>query len=238
LNPINLNNKTDTTDGRLIAIGDIHGCSTALRTLLEAIDPHPQDTIVTLGDYVDWGPDSRDVIEQLICLAKRCNLIPLLGNHEEMLLEALDSESKLRTWLDRGGEETLNSYPYEGGEDIIPWNHVEFIRKCREFYETSTHIFVHANYDPHLALEYTGRTTLGWKFIEGENVLQKHFSGKTVVVGHTPQVSGFVLNLGYLICIDTDCSRGGWLTALDVCGGTVFQANQEGQIRTSALGQS
>jgi serine/threonine protein phosphatase 1 len=148
------------------------------------------------------------------------------------------TESKLRSWLERGGEETLNSYPYEGGEDIIPWNHVECIRRCREFYETSTHIFVHANYDPHLALEYTGRTTLGWKFIEDENVLQKHFSGKTAVVGHTPQVSGLVLNLGFLICIDTDCSRGGWLTALEVCGGAVFQANQEGQIRTSVLGQS
>jgi serine/threonine protein phosphatase 1 len=65
-----------------------------------------------------------------------------------------------------------------------------------------------------------------------------HFSGKTVVVGHTPQVSGLVLDRGFLICIDTDCSRGGWLTALDVHSRVVTQANQDGQIRIAVLDQS
>jgi serine/threonine protein phosphatase 1 len=133
-------NEATSSEGRFIAIGDIHGCSTALRTLLEAIAPRPQDTIVTLGDYVDWGPDSRGVIELLIGLSKQCNLVSLLGNHEEMLLEALESDSMMRSWLQLGGEETLGSYPYEG-DDILPKGHVEFIRGCRVFYETATHIF-------------------------------------------------------------------------------------------------
>src|SRR4051794_40341473 len=85
---------------RLFAIGDIHGCSIALKTLLDAIDPRPDDAIVTLGDYVDWGPDSRSVIQQLIDLSGRCHLVPLFGNHEEMLLQALESDSALRAWLD------------------------------------------------------------------------------------------------------------------------------------------
>lgn len=227
-------NEAASGEGRLIAIGDIHGCSIALRTLLEAIAPRPQDTIVTLGDYVDWGPDSRSVIEQLIALSERCNLVPLLGNHEELLLDAVESESKLRSWLDLGGEETLKSYPYDGGEDMIPKEHVEFIRKCRDFYETSTHIFVHANYDPWLPLDQTGRTTLGWTFLDDDQ-LRMHVSGKTVMVGHTPQTSGLVLDRGFLVCIDTDCSRGGWLTALDVHSRGVTQANQDGQTRTSVL---
>ncbi|MES2790346.1 MAG: metallophosphoesterase [Planctomycetota bacterium] len=215
-------------------MGDVHGCSIALRTLLVAIGPRSQDTIVTLGDYVDWGPDSRGVIELLMGLSKQCHLVSLLGNHEEMLLEALESDSMMRSWLNLGGEETLGSYSYEGGDDILPTEHVEFIRGCRDFYETSTHIFVHANYDPSQPLGKTERTTLGWKFID-DNHLQMHFSGKTVVVGHTPQVSGLVLDRGVLICIDTDCSRGGWLTALEVRNRSVIQANQEGKTRTSVL---
>lgn len=205
--------------------------------MLEAIAPRPEDTIVTLGDYVDWGPDSRGVIEMLIGLAKQCKLIPLLGNHEEMLLEALESDSMMRSWLELGGEETLGSYSYQGGDDIFPKEHVDFICGCRLFHETSTHIFVHANYDPSKLLDQTERTTLGWKFID-EDQLRLHFSGKTVVVGHTPQVSGLVLDRGFLVCIDTDCSRGGWLTALDVRRRLVTQANQEGQVRTAVLDQS
>ena len=72
--------------GRIIAIGDIHGYSAALAALLEAIAPRAEDTIVTLGDYVDRGPDSPGALDQLIALAARCRLVPLLGNHDEMLL--------------------------------------------------------------------------------------------------------------------------------------------------------
>lgn len=97
--------------GRLLAIGDIHGCHLALKALIEAIDPQPEDTIVTLGDYVDYGPDSRSVIDQLIGLSQRCRLVPLLGNYEQMILQALESDSALRSWLDIGGDQTLLSYP-------------------------------------------------------------------------------------------------------------------------------
>ena len=71
---------------RTIAIGDIHGCAIALAKLIEAVAPQPDDTVVPLGDYVDRGIDSRGVIDQLISLAGRCRVVPILGNHEEMLL--------------------------------------------------------------------------------------------------------------------------------------------------------
>jgi len=79
--------------GRMIAIGDIHGCSKALGKLLDAIAPAPQDTIVVLGDFIDRGPDTCGVLEKLIALNERCVLIPLIGNHEEMFLDALRSPS-------------------------------------------------------------------------------------------------------------------------------------------------
>ena len=214
---------------RLFAIGDIHGCNLALKTLIEAIDPQPGDTIVTLGDYVDYGPDSRSVIEQLIRLSRRCRLVPLLGNHEEMLLQALESDSALRSWLDLGGEQTLLSYPYDGFNIIDP-AHVTFFRGCLDYFETDDFIFAHANCDPDLPMDRQPSLKLRWEFLD-EPRQRPHFSGKTVIVGHTPQTSGEVLNLNLLRCLDTDCSRGGWLTGLEVGSGEVIQANQNGETR-------
>lgn len=194
---------------RLFAVGDVHGCSTALKTLIEVIDPQPDDTIVTLGDYVDWGPDSRSVIRQLIELSGRCRLIPLLGNHEEMLLQSLESDSALRAWLDFGGEQTLLSYPYDGTNIIEP-AHVEFIRGCRDFFETDGFIFTHANVDTNLPMDRQPSLRLRWEPVEPDRQ-RPHVSGKTVVVGHTPQTGGEVLDLGFLLCTDTYCSRGAGL---------------------------
>ena len=64
---------------RVIAIGDIHGCSQALEAVLRAIGPQADDTVVALGDYIDRGPDSRGVVERMLKLAKECRLVPLLG---------------------------------------------------------------------------------------------------------------------------------------------------------------
>jgi serine/threonine protein phosphatase 1 len=138
-----------TTGGRLIAIGDIHGCATALKALVEAIDPRPGDTVVLLGDVIDWGPDSRDCVQQLIDLSGRCRFILVRGNHEEMFFVALESESALRSWLDHGGEETLRSYPYRGGDEFIDPDHVRFLKaNARDYYEADEFTFVHASYDP------------------------------------------------------------------------------------------
>jgi serine/threonine protein phosphatase 1 len=68
--------------GRTIAIGDIHGCSDALAALIDAVAPCPHDIVVTLGDYIDRGPNSRGVVDRLIALAGQCQLVTLLGNHE------------------------------------------------------------------------------------------------------------------------------------------------------------
>src|SRR5271165_4467013 len=95
---------------RTIAIGDIHGCSAALEALIEAIRPCRDDCIVTLGDYINRGPDSRRVIERLIELKSRCRLVPLFGNHEEMLFTALADRYPVEYFLGVGGDATLDSY--------------------------------------------------------------------------------------------------------------------------------
>jgi serine/threonine protein phosphatase 1 len=163
-------------------------------------------------------------------LRNRCELITIMGNHEEMLIVAIDYPSELKHWLDCGGKPTLKSYGYCPGRELLPADHVRFIRDCRNYYETDTHIFVHANYDHSLPMNRIGSRLLRWEFIE-PNRLCPPFSGKRVIVGHTAQTSGEVLDLGFLVCLDTDCSRGGWLSALEVRTGRVIQTNQKGELR-------
>ena len=219
--------------GRTIAIGDIHGCSAALRTLLDAISPDSQDTIVTLGDYIDRGPNSRGVLDLLIDLACGCMLVPLLGNHEEMLFAALEGRSDLEFWLRFGGNKTLESYGVDGPK-AIPWRHLDFFKGCRRFHETETSIFVHANYWPNLPMDQQPSNALLWEHLHADKVFP-HYSCKTVVVGHTPQKDGNILDLGFVKCIDTNCCDGGWLTAFDVGTGRFWQANERGEVREGRL---
>jgi serine/threonine protein phosphatase 1 len=227
------------TEGRIISIGDVHGCSAALAFLVRAIDPTALDTLVFLGDYIDRGPDSRGVLEQFIALAKRCTVVPLLGNHEEMVLAVLSGgRSEVRFWWTFGGDVALASYGWKGGPELspadvrrlIPAEHLEFFKGCRDYYETVRHLFVHAYYDPHLPLHQQKGGGLRWASLP--SVPERYCSGKVAVVGHTPQKNGEVLDLGYLKCIDTFCHGGGWLTALEVeTGRRVWQANEAGELR-------
>src|SRR5829696_6973508 len=137
---------------RTIAIGDIHGCSAAFDALLDAIRPRPEDTIVTLGDYIDRGPDSRGVLDRLIDLGRRCRLVPLLGNHDEMLLDVRSGKYPIDWLLDIGGTATLASYGPGRDLALIPDAHYEFLERCQETHETETHIFVHANFLPELPM--------------------------------------------------------------------------------------
>lgn len=215
---------------RTIAIGDIHGCSAALDAVLEAIRPRPEDRIVTLGDYINRGPDSRGVIERLIQLNERCRLVPLLGNHEEMLLKARVGRYPFKFFLDVGGDATLDSYGSDRDLDLIPDEHFEFLRSCLNYYETDTHIFVHANYFSNIPMDEQGAMMLRWESIRGMPP-SMHDSGKIVIVGHTSQKNGEILDLGHVKCIDTYCYGGGWLTALDVQTEDVWQADREGKMR-------
>jgi len=100
--------------GRTIAIGDIHGCSIALKSLIKAINPQPQDIIIALGDYVDRGFDSSGVIEELIALKTRCKLVCVLGNHDQMMLQCKESKQKFDWWMECGGIACLDSYGDSG----------------------------------------------------------------------------------------------------------------------------
>jgi serine/threonine protein phosphatase 1 len=210
---------------RTIAIGDVHGCARALATLVGAVQPTTDDTLIPLGDVIDRGPDSRGVLEQLIALGPCCRLSPILGNHEEMLLAARSDDWSLRFWLACGGVATLDSYRAGAGLDAIPAEHWNFLGSCRRVHETETHVFSHAREAFRLPSEP-----------EDDRPLWPLLTGKVAVVGHAAQKSGDVLDEGSLVCIDTYCHGGGWLTALEVHTGQVWQANERGELRRRTLG--
>ena len=222
---------------RTIAIGDVHGCALALVALLETIRPRLDDVIVTLGDYVNRGPDSQGVLDRLIELERWCRLVPILGNHDQTLLAALAGEPRaLSDLLDMGGGATLASYGAgritEADLVRIPPAHRAFLERCRDYYETETHIFVHAQYDPYSPMDDQSPVWLRWESLS-DGIPGPHLSDKRVIVGHTSQKTGEVLDLGHLVCIDTYCYGGGWLTALEVHTEEVWQADRHGELRPS-----
>lgn len=245
---------------RTLAIGDMHGCLTALDLLLAEVRLQPDDLLVTLGDYVDRGPDSKGVLDRLLELSGRCRLVSLRGNHEVMMLRAwqlwserqnwrkvgglaawLSTEetpsSEEKDWLACGGRQTLASYAGDGKNASladVPDAHWQFLeQRCVDWHETETHLFAHANAYPDHPMAEQPDYMLHWEKMISP---RQHDSGKILVCGHTPQKSGRPHNWGHTICIDTWVYGEGWLTCLDTASGQFWQANQRGETRTSRIG--
>jgi len=216
--------------GRLIAIGDVHGCVHALDALLEAITPVADDCLVFLGDLVDQGTDSREVLDRLIELEQRCEVVLIQGNHEEMMFAAREEEPALRYWEMCGGVATLNSYRYGGKLQDIPASHWALLERSLPYLEMDDIIFTHAHYQSDLPMNEQPGYELRWALFEPAK-MQPHVSGKRVMVGHTEQPDSEVCDLGFATCIDTACYRYGWLTAIDVTSGHIWQASRWGNLR-------
>jgi serine/threonine protein phosphatase 1 len=219
---------------RTFAIGDVHGCLTQLDALLGAIVLRPDDRIIFLGDLMDRGPDSSGVVKRIRNLRKLYAVTVICGNHEQMMREARDSHDKFSDWLRNGGDTTLISYAGQRGKlRDVPEEDWEFLTNdLVDFVETDSHIFVHANAYPNMTMTEQPSYMLRWERCER---MSPHQSGKTIVCGHTPQVSARPLNLGYGICLDTNACRGGRLTCMEVYSGTVWQADDSRRVERSHI---
>jgi serine/threonine protein phosphatase 1 len=212
---------------RRFVIGDIHGCSRALAAILDEISPDLDDLLIFLGDFVDRGPDSRGVIEMMLGLNRHTRVVPLLGNHEIMLLSVLGNPAATDHWLRSGGDATLASY--RGDIAQIPESHRHFFRSLRPYFETPHEIFIHAGYHPQLPLDQTDDTIRFWN----HPLIwpAPHFSGKRAYLGHTPQMDGKVLDIGHIVFLDTYCFGGGWLTAMNLDTFDLVQASMHGKVQ-------
>lgn len=219
-----------------IAIGDIHGCLTALRTLLEALELTSADTLIYLGDYVDKGPDTNGVIEHLLHFETSAEQIYLQGNHELLMLAARSQEDMWHNWLRYGGRDTLASYGLKATEadwaQRIPSHHWEFISAGAKYHQLGQTVFVHAGLHPHKVLEDQTEADLKWeKYV----VPAPHDSGYKVISGHTARKNGEIADFGHTICLDTYAYGGQWLTALELESGRYVQADEQGRIRRGRL---
>jgi serine/threonine protein phosphatase 1 len=204
--------------------------------MLAALELSQDDTLVMLGDAIDRGPDSRDVVEQLIEACEVCQLVPILGNHEQMLLDAVEGKISLQDWLIHGGAETLDSYGPGAALAEVPPEHLDYVCSWRDFHEAENHFFAHGNYLAEKPLNKQPWEEMRWRslqfFMPGP-----HMSGKIAVVGHTSNKRGQVVNHGHIVCIDTYCHGGEWLTALEPATGKLWQTNdtRAGKVQVSTL---
>ena len=156
---------------RLIAIGDMHGSYDKLTALLNKINPKKTDTLVILGDYIDRGYNSKEVVSTLLKLKKTTNCIFLTGNHEDMLLKTKETRKKedISFWLFNGGITTLDSY---GDYVNIFKTHGNFFENLKLYYLTDEFLFVHAGIRPDKPLMEQEKQDFLW--IRDNFIYKKH----------------------------------------------------------------
>lgn len=198
----------------IFAIGDIHGCYEKLSALMDKIPiDMSRDTLVFIGDYIDRGPRSFDVVQHLVNLQELFpDIIFLKGNHEDMLQKYLSGSDRL-TFLMNGGRLTLEDYlnhASAGENEPIPAEHRGFFNRLRTSYETEEFIFVHAGLRPKVPLEKQSPKDMVW--IRQKFIYSDYDFGKRVVFGHTPFNEPFVKP--NKIGIDTGAVYGNQLTCV------------------------
>jgi serine/threonine protein phosphatase 1 len=195
---------------RIYAIGDIHGCYDQLRAAVAKIKVHAGEhpyRVIFLGDYVDRGPRSREVVDLVRDLVAGTGTAgiwrALRGNHEQMMIAAARGEG-LSLWLDNGGIETEASY--DGYRDEMQ-RHLVWMAALPTMIETENHIFVHAGLSPRHSLADQPDEILLWA-----RGWQKHDHdfGRHVVYGH--QAAEFPELRPFSSCLDTGACYGGALS--------------------------
>lgn len=235
-------------DGRRVfAIGDIHGCDDLLSGLLAAIaeetatDETPP-LLVFLGDYVDRGPGSRQVIEQLLDLRKQApDARFLCGNHEEAMLFFLSDLEAGMAWTGYGGKATMQSYGVATPADetsleawrethhalkaAIPESHMRFLWGLEDRIDLGDYLFVHAGVHPDRPLNAQHTKDLRW--IREPFLSDRRRLDKVIVHGHTPAADPYADDRR--IGVDTWAYRTGVLTAveLDAEGRRFLRARRE-----------
>lgn len=229
------------TRHRRIVIGDVHGHYDGLMTLLEAIAPGSDDQIYFLGDLIDRGPHSAQVVDFVQQSSYPC----LLGNHEQMLLDILNSSSGAssqvqQAWLYNGGYATIKSYR----DGTIPQKHLDWMRLLPTHLDLGDIWLVHAGVDPRIPLEKQTADQFCWVRHEFHSMRKPYFLDKLIIIGHTitftlPGVSPGKLAQGQgWLDIDTGAyhRKSGWLTGLDITNSCVYQVNvHQHRVRTMPL---
>lgn len=215
---------------RRIVIGDVHGHYDGLMTLLEALAPGWDDRVYFLGDLIDRGPKSAQVVE----FVKESSYQTLLGNHEQLMLDALpNGPVDLRSWqawLYSGGDATIASYRDTG---MMPYKHLEWMRSLPTHLDLGDIWLVHAGVDPKLPIHQQSIEQFCWIRQAFHNISKPYFTNKLIITGHTITFTFEGVMPGELVrgpgWLDIDTGayhpKSGWLTGLDLSYRRVYQVN-------------
>ncbi|MCM3132242.1 serine/threonine protein phosphatase [Paenibacillus polysaccharolyticus] len=234
---------------RRCVISDIHGCYDEFNALLEQVHYDPsQDELILLGDYVDRGPNSKQVIEQIMKLRQENQIVILKGNHDAMMVKALthDVEEYDLHWIRNGGLQTLASYlPVSYDGDQMDWqayaqdkqwmrshyeHHLHFLDELPLSYEIPGYIFVHAGINPAVADWRNHQSERDFLWIREPFYSRPTALKEIVVFGHTPvqylqDEPGIWMDpRGDKIGIDGGCAYGAQLNLLEI--------NEAGRLQT------
>lgn len=216
---------------RRIVIGDVHGHYDGLMTLLEALALGWDDRVYFLGDLIDRGPKSAQVLE----FVKESSYQTLLGNHEQLMLNALvdgltDARSSWQAWLCSGGDTTIDSYIETG---MMPYKHLEWMRSLPTHLDLGDIWLVHAGVHPTIPIDQQSSEQLCWIRKEFHNISQPYFPDKLIITGHTITFTFEGVRPGELVrgqgWLDIDTGayhpKSGWLTGFDLNYRRVYQVN-------------
>lgn len=235
--PSKLYRELEAKGGRLYVVGDIHGCVSELELLLQELRKkekiNSDDQLVFIGDYIDRGPQSAQVVDVLLQFQKDFpDTVFLRGNHEQMLLGFLGLGPYVAPYFANGGGITLASYGAEGGLNaeealkIIPPEHVAFYKATEAMVLSDAYLFVHAGINPLRELDAQVEEDIFW--IRDVFIQNIHKLDKTVIFGHTP-FEDVLFHLPYKIGIDTGLVYGNALTCLELTEQVVLQIRAGGR---------
>jgi serine/threonine protein phosphatase 1 len=216
--------------GRLFAISDIHGCYNPFYDLIvNSIKLKKSDQLILLGDYIDRGDQSKEVIDFIIDLKNSgFNISPLAGNHEVMLLDSFLNPEILPLWLMNNGMSTLNSFGIQNIKEINS-HYLDFFTSLDFYKIIEDLIFVHAGFDDFAINPFADKHSMVWEC--RTSYQNPALSGKTIIHGHRPKTVSYVkkmINEGSkVIPIDTGCIYGeemgyGMLSALELNNMALF----------------
>lgn len=186
--------------GRIIGITDIHGELEKLTSVLEQITPTKEDTIVFMGDYIDRGSNSREVVDKIIDMQNCCNCIYLIGSHEYALLHSKSDDYFNYLFWNYGGDATAKNY---GSYDNIFKVHGDFFATLKPYHIIEDYLFVHAGIRIGIPLEK--QTLEDMVYIRSEFYTKKHGLPYKIIFGHTEFAEPLIKD--DKICIDTGCGK-------------------------------
>ncbi|SEM95088.1 MULTISPECIES: metallophosphoesterase family protein [unclassified Paenibacillus] len=189
---------------RTIMISDIHGCIDQLDQILQLTEYNStKDKLILLGDYVDRGPNSKEVVDKVIQLVMNHNAIALRGNHDQRLVDLINSDSvTVRSkFLEHGGKQTLQSYCDINNEEISDeilnqaiefikthyYHHIDYISKLPFYHEDKDHIYVHAGLNPNF-IDWKNQPEHDFMYIKDEFIRASFDLNKKIIFGHTKTI--------------------------------------------------